>query len=499
MASSLRLAYHIPILCGRLLVADRRCLVLFKTHFWDDVVQRQFELLCALTNSGAEDSVVTEVILFVDETNGEVAIPPDISVPIIRSSCQKAADYGMADGTPPTRSFFSYGNDIPAVISALIYPGYDYYLMLEYDVVIQRPISSIVSWMKDNSVDFLAHPIDTPVEAWPWTYTCDGYYRKENIVKFLNCFAAFSRDALFHIIRRRLYFSNLIRQGIIRYFPHTEAFVATELTLSGYKISALREFGPVPHYSWGTAYMEEDLLLFRDDAFVHPVSDKYKYIRSCLVEDPFSYFQEEQTLKKRALRFPDETLPEIYNKLRGYASEEQLASLREDMRIYMTPEAKQKYGLDRSSIGRNCKAWQSSISQWSHSENEASDVLNHIPNGNYSFHTKSEENPWWIVDLGSPKVVDYVRIYNRDLAPWRANGLQILGCDDKENWTLYDSHRSDQPFEGLNGEPLILRVGARLRYLKLLLPGHECLHLDHIDIFEMQNVDLGDKCRTGMR
>lgn len=467
-------------------MSGKRCLVIFKTHFWDDVVRQQFDLLCAVAAGNPEESEVPTVILFVDETNGEVTIPPDISVPIIRSSAQKAADYGIADGTPPGRSFFSYGNDIPAVISALIYPGYDYYFMLEYDVVIQRPLTSIVAWMQENAVDFLAHPIDTPVEEWPWTHTCDGYYKKEEIVKFLNCFAAFSQAAMFHIVRRRLYFSNLIRQGTLRYFPHTEAFVVTELTLAGYKVSELQEFGPVPHYTWCTAYMEEDLLSFKDDAFIHPVSDKRKYIKTSLIENPFSYFKEEHPLKKRALRFPDETLPEIYNKLRRRASEEQLALLREDMRTYMSPKAKKKYALDRDSIGRNCKAWQSSISRWSHSENEASDVLNHIPNGDYSFHTKSEENPWWAVDLGHPKVVDCVRIYNRDSAPWRAIGLQILGSDDNENWTLYDSHQSEQSFEGLNGEPLILKVGARVRYLKLLLPGHDCLHLDHIDIFEMQ-------------
>lgn len=476
---------------------DARCLVIFKTHFWDEVVHRQFDRLVSVARAASNKGTpAPTILLFVDEGGGEVDIPLEVSAPVIRSSASKVAGYGIAD--TKQGNVFWFSNDVPLIIAALKYPGYDYYMMLEYDVVIQRPIVEIVEWMAERSVGFLAHPIATPTSAWPWTKTCDGYYAQADIVKCLNCFAAFSQEALFHLIRRRLYFSNLIRQGGRKHFPNAEAFVATEISKGGFKLATLQDFGPVPHYDWNPVWLEEDLRSYKDDAFVHPVGDKNKYIRSSLLEDPFSYFQEHHRLKERALRFPDETLPAVYEKLRKHASREQLDRLYDDMRTYMSPQAKERYGLDRENIGRHCQAWQSSTGAHSHSETEAVDVLNHIPNGNYSFHTSGEANPWWMVDLGSVKTVEGVRIFNRNFAKNRAYGLELHGSVDKFGWTLLDSHKPGTPFDGLGGQTLMLKANAQVRYLKLLLPHHDCLHLDHVDILEPRQTRLPNfGTRTG--
>jgi len=48
--------------------------VLFRTHFWDDYVERQYQRLRAVAGRG-------DVFILVDETNGPVPIPHPNVVP----------------------------------------------------------------------------------------------------------------------------------------------------------------------------------------------------------------------------------------------------------------------------------------------------------------------------------------------------------------------------------------------------------------------------------
>ncbi|GBD56509.1 hypothetical protein NBRC103581_01087 [Gluconobacter wancherniae NBRC 103581] len=456
-----------------------RCLVIFKTHFWDGVVQRQLERLQKVVQ-GRNEKIEISVILFVDETNGHIEIPEELNCIIFRCKSDDVKDYGIV--TDPNHNIFWYSNDIPAIILAINNPEYNYYVMLEYDVVINKNIEEIIYLAKKNHIDFLAHPISCSNQSWAWKGTCVDYYEESDFVKYLNCFALFSREALLWVMKRRLYFSNLIREGKLNIFPNAEAFVATELLKKGFTLANLSDFGPVPHYDWSPSWLEDDLALFSEDAFIHPVSGKEKYISTTDFSHPFDYFNHNSFLYKRIMRLPDEMLPALYEKLRSVASVDQLQKLRSDMIIHMSNEGRARYGLDVVSIGRNCAAWQSSTGQDSHSENEACDVLNHIPNGHYSFHTVAEEHPWWMVDLGEIKFVNVMKVYNRNFIPDRAFGIQLFSSKDKKDWILCDYHRLDSPFEGLNGTPLFLEVYNEVRYLKLILPYYGCLNLDHIDI-----------------
>lgn len=63
-------------------------------------------------------------------------------------------------------------------------------------------------------------------------------------------------------------------------------------------------------------------------------------------------------------------------------------------------------------LALNQPAKQSSTSQWSQ-PNDARGAVDGNVSGGYGFHTESEPNAWWQVDLGAVKALAEIRIFNR--------------------------------------------------------------------------------------
>src|SRR5207245_6632605 len=80
-------------------------------------------------------------------------------------------------------------------------------------------------------------------------------------------------------------------------------------------------------------------------------------------------------------------------------------------------------------IALNKPAQQSSTSPWS-KPNDSQGAVDGIKDGSFGFHTNSEKDPWWQVDLQSVSTLNEVRVFNRmDLAD-RAETIQILLSTD---------------------------------------------------------------------
>lgn len=147
-------------------------------------------------------------------------------------------------------------------------------------------------------------------------------------------------------------------------------------------------------------------------------------------------------------------------------------------------------------ISGECKATQSSRSPWSHGsslEDDATQALRGLPNGNFSFHTERECFPWWQVDLGEIAEISEIRVFNRILpdderkfVARRASELQVYISDDNENYKCIYYHSEVTPIGGVDGHPLILhpKHGTSARYVKLKLGNAEYLHLDKVYIYK---------------
>jgi hypothetical protein len=139
--------------------------------------------------------------------------------------------------------------------------------------------------------------------------------------------------------------------------------------------------------------------------------------------------------------------------------------------------------LSGNNLAKNRPARQSSTSEWSN-PNDAQGAVDGVKNGSYGFHTESETNPWWQVDLGENVDLAEIRIFNRlDCCSERARTIQILLSNDGVNWTTAYSNKGTV-FGGTDGNPLSVSLqGYSARFIRLQLNETNYLHLDEVEIY----------------
>ncbi|MBM4090937.1 MAG: hypothetical protein FJ276_16170, partial [Planctomycetes bacterium] len=116
---------------------------------------------------------------------------------------------------------------------------------------------------------------------------------------------------------------------------------------------------------------------------------------------------------------------------------------------------------------------------------DAAGACDGVKNGKYGFHTSSEQDPWWQVDLGSVMALDRVVVYNRgDGVSDRAARLCVLLSPDGKTWAKAYEH-DGTVFHGFaDNRPLSVRVtNAQARFVRIQLPGVQYLHLDEVEVF----------------
>ena len=131
-------------------------------------------------------------------------------------------------------------------------------------------------------------------------------------------------------------------------------------------------------------------------------------------------------------------------------------------------------------------AIQSSFSQFSHADDPLRAVSG-APNGSFSFHTKYENEPWWLVDLGRICEIEKLVVFNR------GNGGQSrirhfrIDIFDPAVGGWKSIYAAENEFGGiLDDNPLRLNFGAKpkvARFIKLAIKGENYLHLDKVEVF----------------
>ena len=143
-------------------------------------------------------------------------------------------------------------------------------------------------------------------------------------------------------------------------------------------------------------------------------------------------------------------------------------------------------------LALNKPATQSSVSPWSRGgtpEDDARNAVNGDPTKEYGFHTSDDPSPWWMVDLGGPVRIQFVRIFNREAVEWiqrRASPLIIEVSETGDHWTLIFQTSPGHLFTGhLGGRPLIFSVNhpSAVRFLRITIPRREWLHLAEVEIY----------------
>ena len=249
-----------------------RYAVLFRTHFWDDFSRRQLESLKKVVDHG-------DIFILVDDTNGFVA---DIDHPLVfRVSAGDFPRLGLPLLGEGAALWFN--GDYPLYPFRKSHPEYDYYVQLEYDVILNKSVDALVEELRRSSADFLGLTKGAPSSVWFWRETCLGAYAEDAIEHQLICFSVFSGQALDFLYQRRLVLAAQIEAGAINSWPMCEGFIATELVGSGkLKLVELSALGDTSHYDHWPPYLESDVVRLKQFEFVHPVLDSTRYVASVL-------------------------------------------------------------------------------------------------------------------------------------------------------------------------------------------------------------------------
>ncbi len=248
-----------------------RYAVIFRTHFWDDFAQRQFDRLLLQVSSG-------HVYILVDETNGVVeGIKHDR---VVRLTEQNVLDMGLPRAG--TGNLLWFNGDYPLYYFLKDHGSYSYYLQLEYDVVLNTDVDHLVSRAAADAVDFVGLTKGEPVHEWAWLHTTEGVYDPRGVRCKLICLSLFSHRALQALETRRLAMAEQLHDAIITTWPFCEGFIATEMEADGFISVELSDYTDTAAYDTWPPFVESDLPTMTGHPIIHPVLDQERYVGSLL-------------------------------------------------------------------------------------------------------------------------------------------------------------------------------------------------------------------------
>ncbi len=251
--------------------AAPRSAVIFRTHFWDPFVERQFHRIRARSEG-------CDLFVLIDETAGPAGPIPHDHVLSITAPDLLAQGYADAG----TGHLLWFNGDYPIYALLDLAPGYDSYIVCEYDAIISLDLASFAAQAAREAIDFVGLSKGEPTPQWYWLPTCLAAYPDHDIRHQLICIALFSAAALRHLRERRLALSADFKEGKLSAWPMCEGFIPTELALAGMRMAELSRFGDTTRYDHWPPYLEDDPETRTPRGFIHPVLDPPRYIESLL-------------------------------------------------------------------------------------------------------------------------------------------------------------------------------------------------------------------------
>ncbi|TPV99751.1 MAG: hypothetical protein USCAAHI_00794 [Beijerinckiaceae bacterium] len=268
--------------------------VFFKTHFWDAFTSRQLDRLKARVGNGT-------IFVGIDETHEPA---PEIEHDrVVRVTSASISKLGLLPITTHG-SIIWYNIDYPHYVAFSENPFYDYYITIEYDVVVNTALDHLIAALAENRVDYLGFQIRKPPVEWPWYPMHLEIYGSDMLV-FLSCFSIYSNRALKVLLARRQAMGKDFSCGTLNFWPNNEAFIPNEIRNAGMRIDTLGHHGATDYYDWWPPLHEDELSQVSEQSFIHPVLEGTRYILSLANHEPSisNYFFRESAIRRKLARF----------------------------------------------------------------------------------------------------------------------------------------------------------------------------------------------------
>jgi hypothetical protein len=271
--------------------------------------------------------------------------------------------------------------------------------------------------------------------------------------------------------------------------------------LAGFRMATLNDLGSTRYFDWSPPFLEETLEDMADGVFVHPVLDTRRFllnVKTWMVP-PEAFFDPENPLRQRIVGDAYKTyLPQAHGQM-WTSGRTDLASRAVDlMRNVGDQSYLERHGLTEENLALGKIASQSSLSDFSIGDNEASGALTGPVSGQHKFHTNEEMRPWWMVDLRRREFVDEVRVHNRHGQSDRAEGLEMHVSPDGRAWEIGGVHEPGVLFGDPLGTAWVVPVGREIRFVRLELPRVGVLHLDQVHVIRHGRLRPGTGFERGV-
>ena len=444
----------------------------FRTHRWDQDVAGLAARFFAAFSPEARKVVVA------DETRGPLDVPYE-KIAHTERTCE---DLGLPAYPPGDVLWLCGDYALYFLIEAL--PGYDHYVLSEYDVAVNLSLEPMMAEVAQRPIDIILHDLQLSTPDWGWHE--GGAAAFVEPWRCLMFFMVASKRAAHAMLKARQAQAAKFATGELHAWLNCETFIP----------SALKALPDMQFEEVG-AFVETSAMRFRPrmscrdprtsapGSMAHPVQGSKRFIPLFLRDTtPGQYFQEGSELKTGLAyeRFEDFMEP-LGRALLRDRDQVGLAKLRRDISDRGLPAPG-----GAGDLALNKPALSSSASDWSDHRDPALDARGANSDwllDEYGFHTKDEHNPWWMVDLLDPYVVDRVEILNRPTFSDRFLKFRIESSLDANAWITRHAKIDAMPVSSLVGAPW-RRVFADpfvARYVRIVLLESRMLHLRQVAVF----------------
>lgn len=447
--------------------------VLFRTHVWDAFARVMAGHLAEVAGRG-------DLYILADETNGTLDTEPYRKI----THTVEFADLGLDVGFPHKERFLWYNGDFPLYRALITLPNYDYYYMVEYDVLITRPLDPLtdkLAYRNIEAVGFRLEPappgISEPIAA---------YFSNANSL-LPSVFVA-SRRVVEYLFQARRRIAELYSAHPERGWPFCEAFLGAAITdRPDIAYADLGQFGDVSRYEFWPPSLYDPKLLIDHRGFIHPVLDAERFARLRSIEAPHEFFIPNSALRHDLERVsPRIFVPALRRIFQERGQRDNLTRLRAYLRTNGLKALDEPFN-----IGLGCPATQSSLSPWSAGASIAEEAGRALEGALHPYpnvHIGPEDGPWWAVDLQTEFEIESMHIYNRSDRPELAADFRrfsIYSSDDGELWTLQYRKDSDEIVGGDAVRPFVIDFLPPFiaRHIRVQNDGSQMIHITRFEIY----------------
>ena len=454
---------------------SRSYVAIFRTHIWDNRIAALAERARACCSSG-------QFVVAADETNGPLHIDAFTKL----THTEDFSEFGLPKF--PIDRVLWWNADYVLYAARRAMPEYEYYVMLEYDVFLNCDVDRVIAECSKSKVDFVAQDIRRIGRDDHWSSASAGDMGSDLWWALIPLIVVSGR-AVDEMLRKRQTLATALAAGQISNWPYCEPFMPTAVAqrseftscqLDSLVDSKLLQFRPF--------LSTHDPRLRKAEIVAHPVSNR-RFIEDFVAHSPQgSYYMTDGSLRPELQNEELDNLQAILgDRVRDQRDPDGRWRVTESI-VPHEPEIFRPW-ID---LADGKPAIQSSHSRhFSHGPSSEADaaLANRDPlPDDYAFHTETEENPWWQVDLLQVCIVERVEIINRVTQPLKFNHFRIDISQNEKEWTTC-FRKIDNAV--VSSDPLYparftLNKQVQARYVRIIQLGMNCMHLRRVRVLGFQ-------------